>query len=531
MAGVPRSKGCGTCRRKKKGCDLKQPKCSPCERLQTACHYEERRWTFVDQNSVHAPTPEPRGDDHPSPHPESQHDSSGSDESVVLNPSLNCTAFEMQIEEDFWTVYLPTAEPPTPSALGEGVRAAGWLPVMRYLACQDKTARLAFNACAFMTLGRLRDDEALMHQGTHFYSRALRQTNRLLEHPVLFQSNAILAAIRFLACYELFRGDRETTGISSQGHDWQKHIDGACRILELRGPEKCIDPKGHQIFVTARSSSIISGCMSKKAYSFSSPDWTEIPWRQAPRDLRDELIDAMTLLPELLKEQEDLLVEMGTSAPTSASQIFSLIAKGQAIMGRCMHTVKALRDWEERTYAICKRLNNQWAEQESWDPVESTGPIEDAFQPNRLREVCFSFGYGLFDTICYYWFACVTLYARILVTHHTLLRFMSHTMATTPCTPSSPSWLHPDPYAAAIAYNCHLFFRPEAGLWGTAHAISCMSAAANYYAATGRHDCEEMTEMRRVLKSARARKFSVGFLASVAAAGLAGIKYQGTREH
>ena len=48
MVGVPgKSKGCSTCRRRKKGCDQKRPVCGQCHSGGYACGGYERERTFI----------------------------------------------------------------------------------------------------------------------------------------------------------------------------------------------------------------------------------------------------------------------------------------------------------------------------------------------------------------------------------------------------------------------------------------------------------------------------------------------------
>lgn len=158
---------------------MRNPTCGQCERVGLTCGYDERRWTFVGQEDT---------------------------ANVVLTKSLTRTAFELRIDEDFWTQYLPQEDPATVPGFGAGAKASSWVPTLRHLATQDSTTRLALSATAFVTLGRLNNDE-IVRQGTRLYAQALRETNRVLQHPTLYQRDSVLASSRFLALFEVFRGD------------------------------------------------------------------------------------------------------------------------------------------------------------------------------------------------------------------------------------------------------------------------------------------------------------------------------------
>ncbi|KAL3958036.1 hypothetical protein ACCO45_008614 [Purpureocillium lilacinum] len=108
MVGVPgRSKGCSTCRRRKKGCDRRLPSCSQCLRLGLACGGYSRDLVWVTN------VPE-RG---VNPHPESQ--------------SSSPTAPEVDRDDEPWVVRYSRpntqqADAAVPVFLGRHEASIGW---------------------------------------------------------------------------------------------------------------------------------------------------------------------------------------------------------------------------------------------------------------------------------------------------------------------------------------------------------------------------------------------------------------------
>ena len=203
MVGVPRSRGCRNCRRKKKGCDLQKPVCGQCARMNLPCGWDEKKWTFISQepasSSAAASTAtEPDlpvrsrsiTDFRPSPVEESV--PQGSQER-----SLSRTSFEINSISHFWSIFLPADGPQIRSV--PGVPTALWARTLQDLSEFDETVRLALTACALATHGRDTSDPMVQQEATKFYGRALRETNRALQDPVTAQSDAVLASCKALS--------------------------------------------------------------------------------------------------------------------------------------------------------------------------------------------------------------------------------------------------------------------------------------------------------------------------------------------
>ncbi|KAL4965968.1 Zn(II)2Cys6 transcription factor domain-containing protein [Aspergillus stella-maris] len=116
MVGVPgKSKGCGTCRRRKKGCDLQRPACGQCRKSSLFCTGYERAtiWVNMDhetglelryttahketQPQLPAPVNLPSNYSH-------SHDA---DNEITLLEPLARFAYHEQYLGVFWTSYLP----------------------------------------------------------------------------------------------------------------------------------------------------------------------------------------------------------------------------------------------------------------------------------------------------------------------------------------------------------------------------------------------------------------------------------------
>lgn len=173
------------------------------------CHYDERQWTFV--NEVGPANTLTRTGAGCKP---------GANVTIpcviLLQRSLARAATKIQVEDSFWTQYIPQDDALSRRHVG-GVVTTPWVSTLRTLASTNEAARLAIGALAFASLGRLHGDEWYLRQGTRLYARALPMLNQALQQPSTATSDATLACCRTLSFYERFRKDEDEE--PSQGSD------------------------------------------------------------------------------------------------------------------------------------------------------------------------------------------------------------------------------------------------------------------------------------------------------------------------
>ncbi|KAK5151494.1 hypothetical protein LTS14_009338 [Recurvomyces mirabilis] len=451
--------------------------CARCRRIGTRCIYDDKTWTFVDQAAPSDPTP-------------SSSRSSELELAIqayqlpgdVYYPTLRQASERFQIDADFWAAYLPNDDHSRDAGRG-GVSVVPWVPTIRYLASQDNKARLALDSCALMALGRIRNNPQYVQEGLTLYSQALAATNQALRHPVCVLNDSVLACCRILALCEFFR-PHVGTGLSTQGTDWQRHIEGTVQLMELRGPEKHVDEHGFVLFADARASAAIAGITRRTKALFSDPRWQEVPWsgRETRRSPSDELADIMAAVSEALEQQDAALDRLTTdSGPISAAQCHAVLDLSERIMAM-------FRDWE----------------------VRMLGTQQQQPPSPQLDEVCMNLGYGSFHLVMQYWATSLIMCSRYWVTLRRL----------PPAVIASREAIHvPDPqaYADHIAKNAHHCFLPEAGLYGPQKASFPLGAALHYYAAANQHGSVGMQEIRRLFRESETASFTAGFLRSMAA--------------
>lgn len=296
-------------------------------------------------------------------------------------------------------------------------------------------------------------------------------------------------------------------GISSQGHDWYKHVEGICRIVELRGPAKHVSYHGHSLFETVRVQAAIAGITLRKPNSVTKLAWHTVPWQTPARNMHDKLVDIMIALPDLLQGQDEIL-QRAANVETDQDR-FTILTDGQNHIRRCIRIGESLREWEQE--ALMASLG-----QSPLDLQNYTGPL-------TLLEVCKNHGYGFFHDSMQYWVSCVVVYCA------TWLSYRGVTLAARPNDPPSlpawiklpdvPEWMNPRLVASNIVTCAPHYFEERAGFWGAQFAQFPIGATLHYYAATGAQNSEEIGQLRRLMGQAKLGSVTNEFLRSIANTG------------
>ncbi|KAI8279615.1 hypothetical protein K4K59_008854 [Colletotrichum sp. SAR11_240] len=170
MVGVPgRSKGCNTCRKRKKGCDLQRPVCGQCLKAGIECAGYERKRIFV---NVTSKNPKPKNTALALVAPP-----------TIQAPLFSHSAYEEKILDLFWETYMPDAPAFTPGTPIVRYSHSDWAATVQDLYRTDAALRQSLLAISLGTIGR-RDKHAWMiDEGLKFYCQALGELNTALRHP------------------------------------------------------------------------------------------------------------------------------------------------------------------------------------------------------------------------------------------------------------------------------------------------------------------------------------------------------------
>ncbi|KAL0939526.1 uncharacterized protein CTRU02_206136 [Colletotrichum truncatum] len=422
MVGVAgRSKGCRTCRRRKKGCDLQEPICGNCIRTNNFCEYD-RQQVFINMSGpgrgtgmVVAKHTVPRAD-------------------IVLRHSLARTAYEDKYLSLFWNSWFPCGR--QSAEILPKYPIYSWISCARDLYQHDKALWRTLLAMCFCTLGRQSGKSELMADGFQMYTQALREVNASLRHPTRWKSDAVMVASRGLG---LFEDQSQVEG--SQARSWHGHNLGELALIRLRGPEAYIEGYAHTLFAEGRMHLAIAGCMDRKRNFLSEDAWKTIPWTKIPKSPKDVLLDILIDLPALLEE-----VDLLQQAPGS----------GAEISRRFMQTYQRL----DREIA--------WWLQNLSPPRKILDDLHERNYKNPTAD-----DLAVAHIMTHFWAACIVVYSSLhmalLLPKFTGIDSIVFTERT-----------DPRPYCVQIADVVDIFFQPEAGTFGLHSAPFPVGMAIKY---------------------------------------------------
>ncbi|KAF6801033.1 hypothetical protein CSOJ01_12035 [Colletotrichum sojae] len=411
MVGVAgRSRGCKTCRRRKKGCDLREPICGNCERTKNTCEYD-RRQVFIN-------TTGPGGGKET---PLAGLVTSSTD--VALPHSLARSAYEEKYLGLFWNVWFPAGQ--LSADLAPRYPVSSWISSARDLYRHDSALRRTLLAMCLSTLGRREERPELMADGFKLYVQALSDVNASLRHPKRFRSDAVMVASRGLGLYELLYGTEDFgQAETSQVKSWHGHNLGELAIIQQRGPAAYLEGHAHDLFAEGRMHLAIAACMSRKRTFLSDDAWKTIPWTKVLKTPKDSLLDILTDIPVLLEEADLLKNDPRTST-------------------------------RQRFLEAYQRLDTEmvWWLDNLAPPYQTLAALRERnFSSPSADELAVA------HVMTHFWAACILVYS-------TLRSSLPHLAAEKESLELAQR-TDPRPYCLDIANTVEAFFQPEAGTFG-----------------------------------------------------------------
>ncbi|KAF2624933.1 hypothetical protein BU25DRAFT_450350, partial [Macroventuria anomochaeta] len=300
MVGVPgRSKGCVTCRKRKKGCDLKRPACSQCLERNIVCGGYDLDRVFI--TSKYEP-PSPLASTRPTPRRDPTMDLAAVTASSyhVIPPSLAQTAFSAKGMEAVFDLF-----PAYQDAGGALQLVNPFSKLLATLSLREEALRQTIFAVGLVTLGKRSNDQVVLRKGRMLYGKALQELGVSLQNPNRPTIEALLATTRLMGLYEILYGADNGENLT-QARNWMTHAQGELALIVSRGPEAFTTDAAHLMFTLARYNSAITGVRSRKPVVFDEEQWKTIPWRGRVKPASDTIIDILLGLPEVLAELDYL---------------------------------------------------------------------------------------------------------------------------------------------------------------------------------------------------------------------------------
>lgn len=462
MQGVRTTRGCVSCRTRKKGCDMRKPTCTRCQRLKITCTFEEKKFTFIGQ------------------------DGGSNSAGYLMSPSsssLAKTGSALVMDEYFWTNYSPQEDPTLDGSIG-GILSAPWIPSIRELAERDADVKQAMQACALAGLGWMNDDRELVMRAASFYAQALKQINIALQDPIAACDDRVLACCRLLILFEMLRRiSHEPSPITPQRNqiaDWRLHVNGTCRLVQMRGRSRHLSGLGVDLYDGTRMTAIIHGLTSRQPNIF-----TNLNWDMPRSNMRDELYSFINPVPQLLQDFDHF--QRDAAGHKDDITCRQHVNRGNDLIQKALSICYALEGWEIEVLMLCFEKQSSTARTEHLQ----SGP---AHERGSLYDVCRLHGYGFFSTCTQYWAMCNIFYGSLRNFHFQLQAFMDIWTAGE-VAPVLPEWVSPELPALNVAQVASHFFEPGMGLWAAHAAVFPVSTALRYFATTGRKNSPAFRSM------------------------------------
>ncbi|KAF2637265.1 hypothetical protein P280DRAFT_483144 [Massarina eburnea CBS 473.64] len=301
MVGVPgRSKGCSTCRRRKKKCDLLQPICGNCIKGKHECGGYGRDMIVIQMDgkgkgAYNAPDTKRTPPLSRAGTPSSRLSSPRLSPSDVRLRDLNRTSNEMECFEAFWEVFLPKDT--------RGITPTPWFDATNNYITKSETMRCALLALSTSKVGRAKKDKRLEQRGIELYGKTLGLLGKELRLASRRKCLGILNSCILLALYE------QLNDCGNPAINWQRHVKGMTDLMMVYTPESFAadeDIDAHAIFLEARYHAILSSILDRRVNILCTSEWMTLPWSNQRKNIRHSVLDILAQVPGMLAEVQIL---------------------------------------------------------------------------------------------------------------------------------------------------------------------------------------------------------------------------------
>ncbi|KAF2824936.1 hypothetical protein CC86DRAFT_456886 [Ophiobolus disseminans] len=322
MVGVPgRSKGCHTCRRRKKKCDLQRPMCGNCTRGKFECAGYNRDMIVVQVNQhgkgtykQQAPKAINQISDPPLRH------MSPTD---IRHRELNRTTFELECFGCLRSLLTPPTQRHGNNTSVDKIPAFvdEWWAQIYQQASRSDMIRCSMLCVSAYQVGHTRRDPSLRNRGAELYSEAIRVMSRALSPKQLMKVESVTFELEMaayaLALHEYLRQDipyieeqkppvarfrkyydRDEMRFSSRE---KGHLAGIVKYMQSQDPASYAEPARHQIFVQLRQFWLPLCIESRTGTYLATEEWLTKPWQGLCKSYYDTMLDTVARIPGMLQ--------------------------------------------------------------------------------------------------------------------------------------------------------------------------------------------------------------------------------------
>ncbi|KAI1132382.1 hypothetical protein F5Y10DRAFT_231051 [Nemania abortiva] len=411
MVGVPgRSKGCLTCRKRRKGCDKKRPVCTQCSNGGLECGGYERERVFLNH------TQGTEGSAVPVVYRKRLEHAFAVTTDVTLPNSLAQTAYIEKYISIFLNRYFPTGRAPAENSL---VSSRDWIEIAHGLHTSEKAIQLSL-----LSLGLYAAGES--HDAMQSYGRALYNQRTALYDPRNTQNDSIIATCQLLSLIEILHGAEEDALL--QESKWRSHLNGLIALIRARGPYAYQSGASHHLFADARYPLLVSALKDRQRFPLNAPEWRIIPWEKEPKSYVDKLYDIIADLADILADTDEMRY---CDDVAQKANMHSEVSRA------CWRLDGSLQDW-----------------------ATEAGPLTNFYDTDgMLIDPANSSDMLLAHITLWYWTVYTILYSTMISIHD-------------PPLSEIPANIDPLPYIRSVANALPYFWSPSAGIYGANLAAS-----------------------------------------------------------
>ncbi|KAI1810993.1 hypothetical protein GGS20DRAFT_140781 [Poronia punctata] len=435
MVGVPgRSKGCSTCRRRKKGCDRQRPTCTQCSAIGLECGGYERETVFINHsqhtkaNAVAVIYRKQRAELADTARTPRDVDD------IALPHDLARSAYIEKYISIFLSRYLGASS---------SASYPDWIEIAHNRHTSDKAVQLSLLSFGLFAVGQ--PELALLS-----YSGALQRLQLALYDGEKAQEESTFATCKLLTLFEIFHG--HDPNWLSQGLKWHSHLGGQIAIIKLRSPYEYQRGASHHMFAEAQYALIFSSLKERKRYALNTPEWRTIPWEHEPKAARDKLCDLFADLTDIVADTD----HMRYCDDPVMRDILRI-----KVVEECRNLDQRLRNWLDETGELkdFPAINLAAAYDPDYEPAGPTDPHE----------------FILAQTTMLYWLIYILLFSTLASIHDPSMSYI-------------PEDLDARPFMRRLANALPYLWSRKAGLkgasiaampWGM--ALHVIYAAINLY--------------------------------------------------
>ncbi|KAK9368828.1 hypothetical protein V1509DRAFT_31217 [Lipomyces kononenkoae] len=380
---VGRSRGCGSCRKRKIKCDERIPNCSQCMASGLACpgalvgnvflnvthdlatrpDVNQRsaskpanicQIVFVDERSTHGP---PKHDKRQTSKKRRRKPSSRETSPEFRHPnlcahdSLYRPNFEQQLLGQFIDYLIQSPG---------GSMLKTWMTHLPDLISREDspTLKYAIRAASMVLCGFLTGDTAMQMEACKWYVAGLKsQQQELLRLEELAVSEEEVCATMLLSFYETIR--------STSSEAWMYHMRASSKLVELRGPEGYRTGLAHELFRALRLYMVYVSTAKRQPSFLATELWLSSPFWENPKSHFDKLLDIHTVIPLYLSQVDDI---------SSRGEKGTRITAPLDLRANLLNISSALQEW--RTEYIRSTGNHAHSRVLSEGPCHTEGTDE-----------------------------------------------------------------------------------------------------------------------------------------------------------